>query len=102
MKRLKLSLFMPCLLLLIAACTGISTGYVTGKTHTEQYSYVQMICAGFNSKGVCTVWVPHTVVVPEKWRLELKNGDDAGWVYVSEATYEAIEVGDMFNGEDKQ
>ena len=99
MKRIVSALLFTVVALVLVACSPISTGFVTGKTNTPAYTYIQMICASYNSKGFCMTWVPNTIYVPERWKLDLQNGDQTGWVYVSEATYDGIAVGDVFNGE---
>ncbi len=89
------------LVLVLSACSTISTGFVTAKKHTDPYTYTQMMCSAWNSRGFCMVWVPNTIYVPEQWRLDLENDGQTGWVYVSEETYDGINVGDVFNGEEK-
>lgn len=87
--------------LLLSGCSSISSGYVTKKAHEPAYTYSQMICSGYSSKGYCTIWVPIIHNVPDHWRLDLKNGDKTGWVYVSPQTFNDIKVGDVYNDKEK-
>lgn len=78
--------------LVLAGCgDGIRTGIVTSKDHSpaQDIPRVQCIVVG---KNPC---VPVTVVdhYNENWRLNLRDGDKAGWVDVDQATYGRYDVG---------
>jgi uncharacterized protein YceK len=82
--------------LLLAGCSSISSGYVTKKEYEPYNTYSTMLCAAFKKYGF-SVYIPMLHYVPEHWRLDLKNHDQTGWVYVDEQTFNAVQVGDVYN-----
>lgn len=94
--RKKLAVIVATALLLVG-CSSISSGYITAKNYEPAYSYMTQQCAAYNAKGVCTVWMPVTHYVDEKFRFDLRNDNkDTGWVYVSRTTYDQYQVGDYY------
>lgn len=86
-------------LLLLTGCSAISSGQVTAKHYSPSYLQPVMQCVSYNKDGVCINYLTTYNRVPEKWKLDLATSDQTGWVYVSERTYEATEIGDWFNGD---
>lgn len=95
MKRI-LAALTALFVLVLTACSSIDSGTVTDKHHRDGYYYTQMICASYNAQGLCTVHVPIQHYQPPTWRLDLREGEEEGWVYVSEGTYAATEIGDRY------
>lgn len=92
--KLKALAIIP-LILLLTAC-GITEGYITKRHHEPAYTYVQMICAAYNKDGGCSAWMPLTQYVPDSYHFSLKDGDDAGYVVVTEEEYDQYEVGQYY------
>ena len=89
------------LISLLAACSSISAGWVTGKKYEPSYTYFTTYCAGYNSQGMCTAWYQQWHVSPEKWRLDIRDNDGKdGWVYVTPETYDAYQIGDWVDFSD--
>ncbi len=81
------------LLILLAGCSPISTGMVTGKHSSPGYLSSTTTC---HSSGKTTVCTPTTTWIPPTWRLDLRNADTTGWVYVSEHDFDAYRVGEVY------
>jgi len=96
--RLVLVLVMlGCLLTILLGCgSAISEGTVTDKTHRPSYIWIQNVCAGYNSQGVCTTQVPIVHTEPDRYTLSLQEGEDTGWVYVTEGEFDTYVVGDHY------
>lgn len=93
-----LALLVATSVLLIGCSDPPASGVVTSREYHEPYSWVQMTCAAYN-KGVCTVWVPITHHVAERWTLCLRAGDENGCRDVDRATYDEFLVGEYYPGE---
>lgn len=93
-------IFLMMMLLVLTGCSAISSGYITKKVYEPPYSYTTMQCVVFGKYG-CTSYMPITHTNPEHWRLDLKNRDKTGWVFVSKETFDSVKVGDIYNDEDK-
>jgi hypothetical protein len=90
-------------ILMLAACAGISSGTVTAKHQEDAYYWTQMICSGYNQQGSCTVWVPITHHVDEKWVLSLENKEgDTGDVSVPENVYNTTDIGTIYTVPNKE
>lgn len=75
------------------SCKKTKTTTVNGKSKTEEYTATctKRVQDGYDE-------VEH--YEPERYRLQIRDGDDTGWVEVDEATYEDASVGDYYeNGE---
>lgn len=86
----------------LAGCSSISSGYITKKDHREGYYYTTTYCASYDSKGICTMWMPRQNYVPPTWKFDIQDtGQDGktvtGWVNVNEDTYSKYNVGDYYN-----
>lgn len=94
--RTKLAVIVTIALLLVG-CSSISSGYITAKKYSPPSSYITQQCSYYNSKGVCTIWVPVTHHVDETFKFDLRNDNkDTGWIYVTESEYEKYQVGDYY------
>lgn len=82
--------------LLLTACSSISSGTITNKVAEPGMYTTTQSCAGYNKDGACSVWVPITSYDDPDWRFDIREGDDSGWVYVSQDTFDRYEVGDYF------
>lgn len=80
--------------LALAGCSAIDAGYITEKEYSPSYVYYVNQCFAYNKDGLCTMNIPQPRTHPESWRFDLKNGEEEGWIYVSESTFDAYEVGD--------
>ena len=76
--------------LVLTGCGGPETGEVVDKDYSPAFTTTTSICSPVGNVTVCT---PQTHYYPESWDLRLKNGDDEGWVGVSEETYNRCEIG---------
>lgn len=86
---------------ILVGCSPINSGYITDKKHHEAYNYMTQQCASFNSKGICSVWVPIWHHVDESFSFDLRNDNgDTGWVYVDISEFEKYKIGDYY-GEKK-
>jgi uncharacterized protein YceK len=86
------------LVFLLAACSPISSGEITAKGHSDAYYYTTMQCASFGKYG-CTSWIPIMHYMPEQFSFSLVLGDEEGYVYVTESTWNEYEVGDFYEEE---
>lgn len=87
--------------LLLAGCSDPpESGVVTSKElYHAAYTWVQMMCSAFDPKtGMCTVWMPITHYVPERWALCLRAGDDEGCRDVEKRTWDEFQVGEYYAG----
>ena len=103
MKKFKLALALP-LLLVLAACGWTGTGVVSGKYKTEAYSYISYICSAYDSKGFCTVQMPIVNDVPEYYYLKV-NSDEDGKMHEVSVNYDywvAAKDGDRFDNRKKE
>ncbi len=91
-----LALFVLVVLLLAGCAARMTAGVVTGKRYEPPYTTTMMMCAGYTAQGSCSVWVPYTSTYPERFVLELRDGEDTGSVGVSREVYEETAVGDRY------
>jgi len=82
----------------LTGCSSISSGTITAKTVEPPYTWIQYICSGYNSQGICTVQVPIFHNEPEKYRFDIEERDDTGWVYVGYSVFQQYEIGDYYEG----
>ena len=91
--------------LLLAGCAGganrLHSGTVVDKHYDDPDTFTIWQCAGFDSKGQCTVRYPQTITEPAHWSIRVKGTDAEGkarteWHTVDEATYERLHVGDTW------
>lgn len=87
---------------IIAGCSAISAGTITAKHHTDGYYYTTLQCAGYNSKGLCTTYVPISHYQQPTWRFDITEGKDDGWVYVDEGTWNNYSVGNYYDPRGKR
>lgn len=85
------------IVLLLTACSGISSGTVIEKHYEGPYTYSTQQCAGYNANGGCTVWIPIFHHVDEQWVVTLENKEgDKGTVEVEKKDYDSIEIGTIY------
>ena len=84
--------------LLLVGCSSITSGTITAKDHKDAYSYTTPQCSMFRTNGTCAIYIYVNHDVPEKWYFGLDDGEDTGWVSVTEDTYNGFEIGDHFEG----
>lgn len=88
--------FLPALALLaitLTACSPIKSGTIIEKDYDPPYESTYMMCGMYDSKGLCTVWIPMTNYHPESYNLKLQEGEDTGWRSVSKETYDSYATG---------
>lgn len=88
-------------LALLAGCEPtVKTGTVIAKKYEAPYSYVEMMCSGYNSKGYCQSYFPWTQYEPAHYDLQLRNADSAkvrtGWIEVPKEFYIKYQVGEVY------
>lgn len=84
-------------LVIAASLTGCSTmkaGTVIDKSHDEARTTFTTICSG--QPLICR---PQPIYDDEDWDLQIREGDQEGWVGVSEETFDRVEVGDYWEAE---
>lgn len=81
-------------LMLLTACTSLTSGYVVDKQFTPAYDWMDLQCFSYDSKGMCTVRMPVQHHVPESWDLRIQNEDKYDWWSVDEATFNRTNIGD--------
>ena len=88
--------FLPSLALLaiaLTACSPIKSGTLIEKDYQPPYDSTYMMCGMYDSKGMCSMWMPMTDHHPESFNLKLQEGEDIGWRSVTKGTYESHEIG---------
>lgn len=90
----------PLVLLLaaLAACSPIHRGTIISKVIEPASTMIIQQCAGYNSKGICTVWVPQVIHDDEDYRFNLRLEREEGYVYVDRATFDSYDEGDFYDG----
>lgn len=99
MKKLAL-LALP--LAVLAACSSVTSGIVTGKEHVPENSYTcETGSIPINAGNGVTVTIPiyGTCTDPECWQIDLRNGDDTGSVCTDENTWNNLYVGQNWSSE---
>ncbi len=77
---------------MLTACGGPDHGTVHDKSHSPEQWISTTYC---HPVGKVTVCNPQMVHHPESWSLDVYNGDEHGWVDVTEETYDSYNVGDF-------
>ena len=101
MKKISIAILLVFVLFLSACSPKITSGEVYDKEYREAFttvSFYPLIIS--NGKTTTTTMVPYTVYYPERWAIFIKSFEDGEWItedfYVSEAVYNSINIGDMF------
>jgi hypothetical protein len=89
-KRVRATLGAVLIALLCVGCSDIEKGTITGKDYTPSWTQTNMIMVG-------KVVVPQIIVHPESWVVYIKDGDESGYCYVSEAYYKRVSVGEYID-----
>lgn len=101
MKFLKI-VVLSILLFVFSACAP-DQGTIEKKDYDpewQQWVAGSTSCSGTGAQRTCTTTPGHFTYYPASWQLYVVNGDDKGWVSVSEGTYDQAHVGDYYdNGE---
>ena len=84
------------LLIILTGCSTIQSGTIEKKVVHPAYTWVQYICGGYNSKGICTVQVPIFHSEPETYSFDIREGEETGFVYVGYSVFVEYEVGDYY------
>ena len=99
-RRLKARLILSAALigpaLAVTGCSAIEAGEVTAKELEPLHTWVQNSCTSYDSKGICRSWVPIVHTEPDRWRLDLSQGAQTGWVHVTEEQFEVCGVGESY------
>lgn len=101
MKKICIAILLVFVLLLSACSPKITSGEVYDKEYREAFVTVSVYpVVTYNGKTSTTTMVPYTVYYPERWVVFIKSFEDGEWItedfYVSEAVYNSISIGDMF------
>jgi hypothetical protein len=87
-------------LALLAGCSDPpESGYIYQKQYSAPYDWVQMVCAGYDKNGLCTMNVPIMQHEPAHWRLCLvddKKADLKGCREVDPHTFDRYERGNHY------
>ena len=101
MKKISIAILLVFVLFLSACSPKITSGEVYDKEYREAFttvSFYPLIIS--NGKTTTTTMVPYTVYYPERLAIFIKSFEDGEWItedfYVSEAVYNSINIGDMF------
>ena len=101
MKKICIAILLVFILFLSACSPKITSGNVYDKEYRKAFVTVS-VCpvVTYNGKTSTTTMVPYTVYYPERWVVFIKSLEDGEWItedfYVSEAVYNSINIGDMF------
>lgn len=88
--------------LALAGCGWHGTGTVTAKADNPAYYTTTLICSGYSTNGICTVWVPIGYTVPESWELRVHADDGSDhWIDVTQDTYNTTRQGQQITVKDK-
>ncbi|MGW8431432.1 hypothetical protein ACWGJ9_09980 [Curtobacterium citreum] len=82
---------------LLTACGGPHSGQVHDKDHRDGYYSPSQVCTMYNTDGSCKMTTQQMHWVQPTWSLDIYNGDQHGWVSVTEARYNSVEIGDYVN-----
>lgn len=95
MRRIIAALLM---VLSLAACgSDISSGTVTNKEYTAEWTQMVMQCYSYGANGTCTVQMPTYTTWPEEYTLFLRNDEgQTGHVKVSAEAFNYYEVGSNY------
>ena len=101
MKKICIAILLAFVLFLSACCPTITKGEVYDKEHRDAFVTVSVYpVVTYNGKTSTTTYVPYTIYYPERWVIFIKSFEDGEWItedfYVSEAVYNSISIGDMF------
>lgn len=80
---------------LLAGCSSLDHGAVTGKQYEAGYWWTDSICASWGKYG-CQLYIPYQEWQPECWKLDLASGKDTGSVCVDRATWDAKHAGEQY------
>lgn len=101
MKRRLISLVL--LLLLLVGCAP-EEGTVKQKQFVAEHynDWVSFMCVVYASNGTCASQMPifHHDYVPPDWQVYLVNGEDEGWVSVSQYDWDRLETGSYYKEKD--
>ena len=95
------------LLAALAACGNPPThGTVTHKQHSDAYTYITTTCAGYDSRGLCTIYTTNIWTMPARWELCLENREDTshdaeGCREVGEDAWHRYQEGDYYPSRDR-
>ena len=101
MKKICIAILLIFVLFLSACSPKITSGEVYDKEHRDAFVTASVYpVVTYNGKTSITTMVPYTVYYPERWVIFIKSFEDGEWItedfYVSEAVYNSISIGDMF------
>jgi hypothetical protein len=82
--RFMASLLIP---LLVAGCSDIDKGVVTGKEHRNSWTQTTMIYTG-------KAMVPNIIHHPERWTLNISDSGAEGYCDVSKERFDSTAIGD--------
>ena len=78
--------------IVLTGCSPISSGVIVDKVVEPATWTSTPVCAG-SKPMICT---PNTVYDDRDWRLDIKDGDQTGWVYVDQLEFDRWRVGDWY------
>lgn len=101
MKKICIAILLVFVLFLSACSPKITSGEVYDKEYREAFATVSIYpVVTYNGKTSTTTYVPYTIYYPERWVIFIRSFEDGEWItedfYVSEAVYNSINIGDMF------
>lgn len=83
--------------LLLSGCGAPDSGYITDRKWSEAYTYYDQQCMMYNKDMICQMYIPVERNVPARYSFDIRDGDDHGWVSVTETTYSSYSVGDFYD-----
>lgn len=79
---------------IIAGCAEEPKDGVVISTKYNAAHYDTVIyCARYDSKGICSLYLPDNVFVEDEWSLKLRNTKQTGWRVVGEPEYRHCDIG---------
>ena len=107
MKKLSIILLLVSALFLSGCSPKITSGKVYDKEHKDAFVTVAVYpVVTSNRKTTTTMMIPHTVYFPERWIVYVESFENGEKItedfYVSESVYNSINIGDMFEYDEKR
>ncbi len=108
--RNKIMLFIATVIVavLLGACGGPDSGKITDRSFTPEKEWYEKVCAQYktekvkvnatktNTKQTCVKTKKVEREIDEVYQFHLDNGEEAGWVTVTEDEYNSYQNGDQY------
>ncbi|MFE6967212.1 hypothetical protein ACFVAJ_19165 [Agromyces sp. NPDC057679] len=96
MKKIITAALIAAAAIALTACSTIDAGEITAKKFEPEHTYTTYSCVQYDKNGICKIQMPQQNHVEDRYRFNLEDGDQTGWVYVPQSTYDEYQVGDWY------